>query len=230
MKIIVDEKVGTILGVDAIVAALLKDVDINAKMPQKFEDEIKEITDRVINISDESINNNIVLQGYREKTIAIGRSLKRYPPSAEALINNIKRRGSMPRIMTLIDIYNIGSLKSMLSIGAHDADVFKGPLRFTFAEETGEFTPVGGGSKPVHKGDYIYRDDNAIVAYLDARDAEDYKITEKTKNVLLIIQGNANTSCEMRKKELSEICKNIKEVCGGEYQIFSIKPGEEKEI
>ena len=230
MKLIIDERVGSILGVDAIVAALLKDVDIDAPMPEKFEDEIKEVTDMAMNISEESIADNEVLQGYRDKTIAIGRSLKRYPPSAEALINNIKRRGSMPRIMSLIDIYNIGSLKSMLSIGAHDADAITGPLRFTFADESDSFTPVGGGSKPVHKGDFVYRDDKAIVAYLDARDADAYKIVDNTKNVLLVIQGNANTSAEMREKVLKEICENIQEVCGGEYEIFSVKPGEEKEI
>lgn len=230
MKFIVDERVGSILGVDAIVLALLKNVDIDATLPEKYEEEIRDITEKVLNISDETLKENEILEGYREKTRQIGRSLKRYPPSAEALINNMKRRQEMPRIKTLIDIYNIGSLKSMLSIGAHDADSFEGPIRFTFTEEADSFTPVGGGSKPVHAGDFVYRDDKGIVAYLDARDADDYKIVDTTKNVLLVIQGNSKTSREFREEVLGEICKNIQEVCGGEYKIFSVEPNKELEI
>lgn len=230
MKFVVDERVGSVLGVDAIVGAILTDVDIDAPLSESMEDEIKEVTEMALNISEETIADNEILEGYREKTRQIGRSLKRYPPSAEALINNMKRRGEMPRIKSLIDIYNVGSLKSMLSIGAHDLDAFEGPLRFTFADEKDSFTPVGGGSKPVHEGDFVYRDDKGIAAYLDARDADDYKIVDDTKNVLLIIQGNSKTSAEMRENMLKEICDNIKEICGGEFRIFSVKPGEEKEV
>ncbi|EFI41908.1 MULTISPECIES: B3/4 domain-containing protein [Peptoniphilus] len=230
MKFIVDEKIRSVLGVDAIVGALLENVNLNAALPLKYEDEIKYLTDRALDVTEQMLEENEVLEGYREKIRAIGRSLKRYPPSAEALINNIKRRGAMPRINSLIDLYNMGSLKSMLSIGAHDADSFKGAIRFTFTDKTESFVPVGGGTKPVHEGDFVYRDDEKIAAYLDARDAEDFKIVEDTKNVLLIIQGNQNTSTEMRMKVLDEICKSIKEVCGGSYKIFAAPAGEETEI
>ncbi|SHH10859.1 B3/B4 domain-containing protein (DNA/RNA-binding domain of Phe-tRNA-synthetase) [Anaerosphaera aminiphila DSM 21120] len=230
MEFIVDEKVKSVLGVDAIVGALLTNVDIDAELPQKFEDEIKDLTEYAMDVTPEMLEENPVLEGYREKIRQIGRSLKRYPPSAEALINNMKKRQSMPRINSLIDLYNIGSLKSMLSIGAHDADSFTGPIRFVFTEEADSFVPVGGGTKPVHVGDFVYRDDNAIAAYLDARDADGFKIKEDTKNVLLVIQGNKNTSAEMRMEVLEEICENIKEVCGGDYKIFEAKAGQKTEI
>lgn len=227
MKFKVDEKLESKLNIDGILLAVLEDIDLNAQMPEKFEKEIDELTQKAKDITDEMLSQNQILEGYRDKIRAIKRSLKRYPPAGEALVNNIKRRGEFPRINTLVDLYNMGAFKSMLSIGAHDLDSFTGDLRFEFVEQADSFTAVGGGSKPVHVGDYVYRDEEQIVAYLDARDAEDFKVLDTTKNVLLVIQGNSNTSLDFREEILEEICQNIKEVCGGDYKIYRALPGQE---
>lgn len=170
---------------------------------------------------------NPVISGYRDMIKNIGRSLKKFPPSAEALISNIKRRESFMRVNPIVDIYNAHAVTSFLSIGAHDLNKVAGDIHFTFAKEGEEFQPIGGGTKKAVEGDYIYKDDNGIMAFLDARDAEEYKIDENSKDIILIAQGNANTSVGYRKKALIKISGDIISNFGGSYDLMVVKAGEE---
>ena len=61
------------------------------------------------------------------------------------------------------------------------------------------------------KTDYVYRDDKGILAWLDIRDSDLYKFDDDTKDAIFIIQGNANTSVEMRLEALKRIQSDLKE-------------------
>ena len=65
--------------------------------------------------------------------------------------------------------------------------------------------------KHVAKTDYVYRDAKGILAWLDVRDSEYYKFDEDTKDAIFIIQGNANTSVEMRLEALERIRHDLAE-------------------
>jgi len=49
------------------------------------------------------------------------------------------------------------------------------------------------------------------LAWLDVRDGENYKFDDKTKNAIFIIQGNLNTSVEMRMEALKRIQDDLEE-------------------
>ncbi|MBK5252912.1 MAG: hypothetical protein JJE03_00320 [Peptostreptococcaceae bacterium] len=166
---------------------------------------------------------NPVLLGYRNMIKDIGRSQKKFPPTSEALISNIKRRGSFMRVNPIVDIYNAHAVTNFLSIGAHDLNKVNGDICFTFANEGEEFYPIGGGVKRAVEGDFIYKDNNGIMAFLDARDSEEYKIEEDSKDIVLIAQGNANTTVEYRKTALTEIAEDIISNFGGSYDILVVE-------
>ena len=73
------------------------------------------------------------------------------------------------------------------------------------------FLPILSTEKHVAKTDYMYRDLKGIMAWLDVRDGENYKFDDKTKNAIFIIQGNANTSVEMRVEALKRIQSDLAE-------------------
>ena len=58
--------------------------------------------------------------------------------------------------------------------------------------------------------DYVYCDSKGIAAWLDVRDGENYKFDDNTKNAIFIIQGNENTSVEMRLEALARIESDLK--------------------
>ena len=157
---------------------------------------------------DEVVNNPIT-QGYADLLKSVGRSIKKYPPTVPAFIRNIQRRGSMPHINSVIDIYNVESLHSLLAIGGHDLDKIDGQIEFTVNKEAGVFLPISSTEKHVAETDYVYRDPKGIIAWLGVRDGEQYKFDDGTKNAIFIIQGNANTSVEMRVEALKRIQNDL---------------------
>ena len=57
----------------------------------------------------------------------------------------------------------------------------------------------------------MYRDPNGIIAWLGVRDGENYKFDDGTKNAIFIIQGNANTSIDLRVEALKRIQSDLAE-------------------
>ena len=178
MKIILDKSLEA-LGVKHVVIGIAKNVDPNAELTPAFLQK-----------------QHPFIQGYIELMQKAGRSIKKNPPTIPAFIRNIQHRGSMPHINSIVDIYNVETLKSFLAIGGHDLDKIQEPLLFTVSQKEDTFLPICSTSKHVAETDYLYRDSQGILAWMDVRDSENYKFDDTTKNAIFIIQGNGNTPVE----------------------------------
>ena len=99
MKIIVDKSIAD-LGKKSIVIAIAKNVDPAAKLSEAFLEKQKKMEEWALNCDAEEAARHPVNQGYIDSITAVGRSTKKNPPTAVALIQNIKRRGSIPGIRT----------------------------------------------------------------------------------------------------------------------------------
>lgn len=210
MKIIVDKSIAD-LGKKSIVIAIAKNVNPAAKLSDAFLEKQKKMEEWALNCDAEEAAKHPVNQGYIDSITAVGRSTKKNPPTAVALIQNIKRRGSMPNINSIVDIYNVESLHSFLAIGGHDFDKIEDEICFTVSKKEDVFYPILAPEKYVAETDYVYKDKKGIMAWIDVRDGENYKFDEDTKNAIFIIQGNANTSVEMRLEALERIRKDMVE-------------------
>ena len=210
MKIIVDKSIAD-LGKKSIVIAIAKNVDPAAKLSEAFLEKQKKMEEWALNCDAEGAAKHPVNQGYIDSITAVGRSTKKNPPTAVALIQNIKRRGSIPGINSIVDIYNVESLHSFLAIGGHDFDKIDEEICFTVSKKEDVFYPIMAPEKYVAETDYVYKDKKGIMAWIDVRDGENYKFDENTKNAIFIIQGNANTSVEMRLEALERIRKDMAE-------------------
>ena len=177
------------------------------------------------------IIHNSTIQGYMDLLQKVGRSVKKNPPTALALIRNIQHRGSIPHINSIIDIYNVETLNSLLAIGGHDFNKINEYIEFTVAQKEDVFLPILSTEKHVAETDYVYRDKNGIMAWLDVRDGENYKFDDKTKNAIFIIQGNINTSVETRLEALKRIQNDLAECMANlEFETHIINAGEDGEI
>ena len=210
MKIIVDKSIAD-LGKKSIVIAIAKNVNPAAKLSDAFLEKQKKMEEWALNCDAEEAAKHPVNQGYIDSISAVGRSTKKNPPTAVALIQNIKRRGSIPNINSIVDIYNVESLHSFLAIGGHDFDKIEEEICFTVSKKEDIFYPILAPEKYVAETDYVYKDKKGIMAWIDVRDGENYKFDEDTKNAIFIIQGNANTSVEMRLEALERIRKDMVE-------------------
>ena len=210
MKIIINKSIAA-LGIKSVVIGIAKNVNPNAKLSDSFLEKQKKMEEWALNCNIDEVFNHPVIQGYKDLLQSVGRSVKKNPPTVPALIRNIQHRGSIPCINSIIDIYNVEALNSFLAIGGHDFDKIHDYIEFTVSEREDIFLPILSTEKHVAKTDYVYRDEKGILAWLDARDGENYKFDDKTKNAIFIIQGNLNTSVEMRMEALKRIENDLAE-------------------
>ena len=210
MKIIINRSIAA-LGIKSVVIGIAKNVNPNAKLSDSFLKKQKKMEEWALNCNIDEVFNHPVIQGYKDLLQSVGRSVKKNPPTVPALIRNIQHRGSIPCINSIIDIYNVEALNSFLAIGGHDFDKIHDYIEFTVSEKEDIFLPILSTEKHVAKTDYVYRDEKEILAWLDVRDGENYKFDDKTKNAIFIIQGNLNTSVEMRMESLKRIQNDLAE-------------------
>ena len=210
MKIIINKSIAA-LGIKSVVIGIAKNVNPNAKLSDSFLEKQKKMEEWALNCNIDEVFNHPVIQGYKDLLQSVGCSVKKNPPTVPALIRNIQHRGSIPCINSIIDIYNVEALNSFLAIGGHDFDKVHDYIEFTVSEREDIFLPILSTEKHVAKTDYVYRDEKGILAWLDVRDGENYKFDDKTKNAIFIIQGNLNTSVEMRMEALKRIQDDLAE-------------------
>ena len=210
MKIIINRSIA-VLGIKSVVIGIAKNVNPNAKLSDSFLKKQKKMEEWALNCNIDEVFNHPVIQGYKDLLQSVERSVKKNPPTVPALIRNIQHRGSIPCINSIIDIYNVEALNSFLAIGGHDFDKIHDYIEFTVSEREDIFLPILSTEKHVAKTDYVYRDEKGILAWLDVRDGENYKFDDKTKNAIFIIQGNLNTSVEMRMEALKRIQDDLEE-------------------
>jgi DNA/RNA-binding domain of Phe-tRNA-synthetase-like protein len=102
------------------------------------------------------------------------------------------KHGQLPRINLLVDIYNLVSVKTHLSLGAHDRQKLGGDVHLKLTTGTERFWPIGTNELyPVKPGKYAYvDDDNDIICRLEVRQVEKTKVLPDTTACFFIVQGN----------------------------------------
>lgn len=173
-----------------------------------LEDYKKEIIEKLGGLN---LSKNSILEAYRELHEI---SKVDFPPPAEGLIQLIKEKGRLPNISTVVDSYNIVSVETLLSIGAHNLDKIKGNLVIKFAEGNEHYVPLGNSElQKVNEGEYVCVDEEKVICWLDIRQCEETRITKETKNYLIYIQGNKNTSEEYLQNALNRVIENQVRFC-----------------
>ena len=141
-------------------------------------------------------------------------------PAAEALIRRILGGRTIPRINTLVDAYNLASIKTEIALAAFDANKLTGDLLMRFAEKGEKFLGIGM-EKPMllQGGEIVVSDSEKLVAIYPYRDADSTKITEKTKNVMLLVCGVPGIGEETLQNAAQVALEYITRFCGGEGEI-----------
>jgi DNA/RNA-binding domain of Phe-tRNA-synthetase-like protein len=211
------------LGICSTVVAEVYDVKVDSRNTE-LESIKSQVLPEILAMTDESILLNLILQSYRNLVRSIGRSPKKFPPSGESLIQNIRRVKQFPSISVAVDCYNLIVSKSFLAIGVHDLDKLDGHIMFRLSKGQEPFTAVGNSKvKYTEAGDFVYADKMRVLAWLDSKDCETVKLSLETKNIVLIIQGTPHTTQEYNYSAMENACELIARFCGGTYCIQVIR-------
>jgi len=172
---------------------------------------IKKVEDRIREKygGDKNWKERDEFKGYKE--LHKRYSTEEFQPSSEKLVEFVLKKGSLPNINTFVDIYNAISALTGVSIGAHDIAKISGDPKLTILEKSIEFLTITGKRKEkAKKNEYGYVDEEGILCRLDVQQSARSKVTEKSSNILVILQGHKYLEKEELKEALNLLNEGIK--------------------
>jgi DNA/RNA-binding domain of Phe-tRNA-synthetase-like protein len=158
---------------------------------------------------------------YQEVLRQVGVNPRREQPSVGRLLTFALERGTLPAINSLVEAYNLVSVRTLCSLGAHDLDRIELPVSLRLLTGSESFTPLGADRESaVTAGEFGYVDSaNRVLCRLDVRQADFSKVTPATRNALLIIEGTTVHSPEMLRRAYDEAIALITRHCGGTAEV-----------
>ncbi|MGL4293515.1 MAG: B3/B4 domain-containing protein [Bacteroidales bacterium] len=148
------------------------------------------------------INKRPAILATRNVYKALGKDPNRYRPSAEALCRRVLKEKSLYKINTLVDLINLVSIRSGLSIGGFDYDKIKGDkLELGVGQADELFRGIGRGLLNI-EGLPVYRDESGGIG-TPTSDEERTCISIDTRHLLVILNGyDGCHSLEEAKKDM----------------------------
>jgi DNA/RNA-binding domain of Phe-tRNA-synthetase-like protein len=120
------------------------------------------------------------------------------------------------KVNTLVDAYNVASLKTVLGMGAMDFDKLALPVQLRLSGKGEKIRLIGGEEKTTKTGELVYADEEKIITLdFNYRYSVLKKITEGTKTALLFVDGCEGISEEEVKGGLKLMVELVTKFCGG---------------
>jgi len=182
---------------------------------EKFKQEVEEQVRNEYTL--ESVKDHPTFRAYRTFFWGIGIDPTKIRPAAEALTRRILAGIPLPRINTLVDAYNLASIKTRIALATFDANKLEGKLLMRFAEENEQITGIGMDKPFVMKGgEIVLSDETKLIAVYPYRDADNTKVTESTENVSIVVCGVPGISKEMLENASRVTLEYVTRFCNAE--------------
>jgi DNA/RNA-binding domain of Phe-tRNA-synthetase-like protein len=148
--------------------------------------EIDELCEQIrANISIDDIAPLPHIHDTREAYKAVGKKPSRYRVSSEALLRRIILGKGLYKVNTIVDINNLVSLITHLSLGTFDADKIQPPVEFAIGKENETYTGIGKGL--INIDDLpVFRDQSGSFGS-PTSDSERTMVTLDTTHLLTVI-------------------------------------------
>ncbi|MGQ9788342.1 MAG: B3/B4 domain-containing protein [Candidatus Hadarchaeaceae archaeon] len=164
----------------------------------------------------ETVKDEPVFKAYRDFFWRAGIDPTKTRPAAEALIRRILSEKPLPTINTLVDSYNLASLKTGLALGAFDAARLKGDLMLRLAHKGEKFLGIGMSRYTVLDGvELVVSDDEKLIAIYPYRDSEETRVTLETRELCLLVCGAPGIDGQKLAEAAETAVEYITKFCGG---------------
>ena len=171
----------------------------------------------------ETLKDNPTVRAYRDFYWKLDIDPTKTRPSGEALLRRVLHGDELPRISTVVDAYNLASMKTIIPISGFDKEKLNPPFNLRFAENGETFTGIGM-NKPMILTDkmLVLTDKKQVLCIYPYRDADSTKITEQTKNVIIVGYGAPGINAQTLKEAVETTLSYIKLVSGGEIEMIKV--------
>jgi DNA/RNA-binding domain of Phe-tRNA-synthetase-like protein len=197
--------------------ALIDGVEVRDKRSDELDKRIHEAVAAVKNIDLDAALASDAIGAYRALFADFGANPNATPPSPENILRMAVHEGRLPAVNNLVDATNLTVLESGISVAVYDRDKLSLPLTLRFAVDGDKHLPLG--TKRVENapaGELIYADAVEVICRaLNHRDSDKTKVTNKTTNILLIVDGSPGIGVAALHDALDQNVARILQVAGG---------------
>ncbi|MEM3700544.1 MAG: phenylalanine--tRNA ligase beta subunit-related protein [Candidatus Bathyarchaeia archaeon] len=171
----------------------------------------------------ETLKDNPVVRAYRDFYWKLDIDPTKTRPSGEALLRRVLHGEDLPCISTVVDAYNLASMKAIIPISGFDKNCLNPLFEVRFARNGETFTGIGM-NKPLALTDkmLVLADRKQILCLYPHRDSDYTKITEQTKNVLIIGYGAPGITTDQLRECVETTLAYIQMVAHGEIEVVKI--------
>ena len=171
----------------------------------------------------DALKDNPTVRAYRDFYWKLGVDPTKTRPSGEALLRRVLHGSELPTISTAVDAYNLASMKTIIPISGFDNEKLNPPFNIRFAEKGETFMGIGM-SKPMNLTDRILvlADKKQVLCIYPYRDSDRSKITEHTRNVLIVGYGALGITERQLKETVETALSYVKMVCGGQAEMVKV--------
>jgi len=171
----------------------------------------------------EGLKNNPVVRAYRDFYWKLNIDPTKIRPSGEALLRRILRGKPLPTISTVVDAYNLASLKTIIPLSGFDLKLLNPPLQIRFSKENEKFQGIGMVTPIMLKSNMlVLADKTRILCVYPYRDADATKITQETREVVIVGYGAPGITEDQLKNAVEMTLKFIEHVSGGETETIKV--------
>lgn len=151
----------------------------------------------------------------------VGVKPRSHPPSTQKLLEFALKRGTLPAVNNLVDAYNLVSIRTKCSLGAHDLDRISVPVALRLFVGDESFRPLGSNdNQPVTRGEFGYVDaEQRVLCRLDSLQSDFSKVTAETTNVLLIVETTTVHESDRLECVFAETESIVLRQCGGTAEV-----------
>ena len=171
----------------------------------------------------EKLKDNPVVRAYRDLYWKLDIDPTKTRPSGEALLRRVLHGKPLPAISTVVDAYNLASLKTIIPLSGFDLKLLKLPLHLRFSRENEEFLGIGM-QKPIKlkSNMLVLADETQILCMYPHRDADATKITANTKEVMIVGYSAPGISEQQLQSAVETAVSFIKMTSGGEAEAIKV--------
>ncbi|MYS83616.1 B3/B4 domain-containing protein [Embleya scabrispora] len=149
---------------------------------------------------------------WREAYRAFGAKPQRTRCSVEALM----RRGGLPEVNRLVDLYNVVSVRHVLPVGGEDLSRYRGAARLLRAEGTEPFEVLEAGVPAIDHpspGEVVWCDDEGVTCRRwNWRQCVRTRITEDTTEALFLLERLAPMTLDALREAGEDLTKRLRDL------------------
>ena len=172
----------------------------------------------IVDLKDDS-----TVRNYRDFYWKLGIDPTKIRPAGEALVRRVLSGKELPNVSTVVDAYNLASVKTMVPMSGFDRECIAPPFQVRFARNGEVFNGIGmKAPMSLKENMLVLADEKQVLCIYPYRDSDRTKIRPETRNATIVAYGASGILRDWLREAVATALSLIKQSSGGEIESVEV--------